>query len=145
MKHRLNPDLTTIDWKKMDDIFGKVGWSVREPEDIKASFEKSAYSIFIYNDDDEVVAFGRTVDDGRYYAMLADIVVDPDFQGEGVGSFIVETLREKLEADDYHFITLTAAPGKDDFYRAIGWKKQSSSFIWPLSEKQERQHVEPEE
>lgn len=143
MIHKLNPDYNTIDWKKMDDLFAKVGWAERKPEDIQASFEKSTFALFVYNEAGEVVAFGRTVDDGKYYAMLADIVVDPDFQGEGVGSFIVETLREKLT--DYHFVTLTAAPGKGDFYKAIGWKKQSTAYIWPLSEKQERQHVEPEE
>ncbi|MBA9077328.1 MULTISPECIES: GNAT family N-acetyltransferase [Rufibacter] len=140
MNYKLNPDYNTIDWKKMDDIFAKVGWSVRQPEDIRASFEKSSYSVFIYDEAGEVVAFGRTVDDGKYYAQLADIVVDPDYQGEGVGSFIVETLVDQLQG--YHFITLTAAPGKSDFYEAIGWKKQTSAYIWPLTDKQKRQHTE---
>ena len=34
-----------------------------------------------------IIAFGRVVGDGRYYAMLTDIVVDPDFQGQGLGKY----------------------------------------------------------
>ncbi len=139
----MNPDFNTIDWKKIDDILAKVGWSERKPEDIRSSFEKSSYSVFLYDDAGEVIGFGRTVDDGKYYAMLADIVVDPDYQGEGMGSFIVDTLKDKLT--NYHFITLTAAPGKGDFYKAIGWQQQSTAYIWPLSEKQVRQHVVKED
>ncbi|HSI90033.1 MAG TPA: GNAT family N-acetyltransferase [Adhaeribacter sp.] len=144
MHHKLNPDLNTIDWKQIADLIEKVGWSDRDPEDIKVSFQRSSYKVFVYNDQDQIIAFGRTVDDGRFYAQLADIIVDPDHQGENLGELVVETLTDQLK--DYHFITLTSATEKADmFYRHLGWKKQSTAFIYPLSEKQIRLHVEPGE
>jgi len=36
----------------------------------------------------------------------------------------------------FKFITLTSTPGKDKFYAKIGWKRQSSAFLWPFNEKQ---------
>ncbi|MNR39677.1 hypothetical protein D3C85_1579070 [compost metagenome] len=70
--------------------------------------------------------------------------MDPDFQGNGLGKYLVKALNEKL-GDNYHFVNLTAAPGKGDFYKSLGWKKQSTCYIWPQGPKQLRQHTEPEE
>ncbi len=144
MTHKLNPDLNTIDWSRLTELYDSVGWMERDPEDIKTSFERSTYKVFVFDDAGKIIAFGRTVDDGKFYAQLADIIVDPDHQGESLGELVVKTLTDQLL--DYHFITLTSATEKADmFYRHLGWKKQSTAFIYPLSEKQIRLHVEPGE
>lgn len=90
-------------------------------------------------DDRELVGFGRTMDDGRYYAMLVDVVVKPSCQGKGIGREIVTWLRERLGG--YKFVTLTAAVDKDDFYLKLGWKRQRSAMIWPMSEQQLNAHA----
>lgn len=143
LTYKINPDLSAIDWAYICELFDKVGWRKREPAEIAAAFARSSWTLFVYREA-QLIAFGRTVDDGRYYAILADIVVDPDFQGNGLGKYIVNTLNEKL-GPNYHFVNLTAAPGKGDFYKSLGWKKQSTAFIWPQGPKQKRQHTEPEE
>ena|SRR5687767_8027382 len=144
VKAELNPDLNTIDWNAVAKLIDKVGWMERTPEDIKTSFERSSFKVFVYDENNQILAFGRTVDDGKFYAQLADIIVDPDHQGEHLGEMVVKTLTDQLL--DYHFITLTSATEKADmFYRHLGWKKQSTAFIYPLSEKQIRLHVEPGE
>ena len=144
MKHKLNPDLDTINWKRIASLIDKVGWMEREETDIKISFERSTFKVFVFDESENIIAFGRTVDDGKFYAQLADIIVDPDHQGEHLGELVVKTLTEQLL--DYHFITLTSATERADmFYRHLGWKKQSTAFIYPLSEKQIRLHVEPGE
>jgi len=138
---KINPDLSEIDWVYVCELFDKVNWRTRLPEEIEKAFKSSTWTLFVFKDD-QLIAFGRTIDDGRYYAMLGDIVVDPDFQGKGLGKRIVSTLNTQLE--NYHFVTLTAAPGKENFYKSMGWKKQSTAFIWPQGPKQLRQHTEPE-
>ncbi len=139
---KINPDLSKIDWAYICELFSKVNWRTRLPDEIEKAFRSSTWTLFIF-DQEQLVAFGRTIDDGRYYAMLGDIVVDPEFQGNGLGKKIVSTLNGLL--DNYHFVTLTAAPGKEKFYKSMGWKKQSTAFIWPQGPKQLRQHTEPEE
>ena len=141
--YKINHNLDDVDWSRVCELFSKVGWRTRTEAEILAAFRRSTWNIFVYKDD-ILIAFGRTVDDGRYYAMLADIVVDPEYQGRGLGKYLVNTLNEKL-GDNFHFVTLTAAPGKGKFYKALGWKKQSTSYIWPQGPKQLRQHTEPEE
>ncbi len=139
---KVNPDLSKIDWVYICELFSKVNWRTRIPEEIEKAFRSSTWTLFIY-DEDRLIGFGRTIDDGRYYAMLGDVVVDPDFQGNGIGKKIVSTLNGLLE--NYHFVTLTAAPGKESFYQSMGWKKQTTAFIWPQGPKQLRQHTESEE
>lgn len=134
-----NPDLSNIDWDYVISLFYKIEWKHRLAEEIAAAFKNSTTTIFIFKED-QIIAFGRIVGDGRYYAMLADIVVDPDFQGQGLGKYLVSTLNNQLV--NYHFVNLTAAPGADDFYKGMGWKKQTTSFIWPQGPKQLRQHCE---
>ena len=136
-----NPDLDTIDWDYVISLFYKINWKHRVAEEIKAAFENSTHTLFVF-EETRLIAFGRVVGDGRYYAMLADIVVDPDYQGKGLGKYLVTTLNNQLE--NYHFVNLSAAPGADDFYKRMGWKKQTTAFIWPQGPKQLRQHCEPE-
>ena len=134
-----NPDLSKIDWDYVISLFYKIEWKHRKAQEIASAFKMSTTTIFVFKEE-QIIAFGRVVGDGRYYAMLADIVVDPDFQGQGIGKYLVTNLNNQLV--NYHFVNLTAAPGADDFYKSMGWKKQTTSFIWPQGPKQLRQHCE---
>lgn len=135
----INPNLDRVSWQAAVDLMDKVDWEPRVAHELRTAFEKSSYSCFVY-DNDKLVGFGRTMDDGQYYALIADVVVDPAYQGSGIGSVIVTKLKDALKG--YFFITLSAAPGKHGFYEKLNWKKQTSSFIWPLSEKQRKDHTE---
>jgi ribosomal protein S18 acetylase RimI-like enzyme len=130
--------LDGADWDEVAGLFAAVGWGRREPDQVRAAFEKSSHVVFI-RDGDRLAAMGRTIDDGRYYAVLVDIAVHPDFQGRGLGRTVTDHLRAQL--DGYRFVTLTAAPGKQDFYRKLGWVPQTSAMIWPQSDLQREQHT----
>jgi GNAT superfamily N-acetyltransferase len=127
-----------VDWIAVAGLFAEVSWGRRDPVQIRAAFEKSSHVMFIH-EGGELIAFGRTMDDGCYYGMLVDVVVKPGRQQAGLGREIVTYLREKL--DGYKFITLTAAPGKDEFYLKLGWLRQASAMIWPVSEQQREAHA----
>lgn len=141
LTYTMNPDLSLIDWDFMVTLYYKINWKKRDAAELEAAFKNSTTTLFVFKEQ-QIIAFGRVVGDGRYYAQLADIVVDPDFQGQGLGKYLVSTLNDTLI--DYHFVTLSAAPGADDFYKKMGWKKQITSFIWPQGPKQLRQHCEKE-
>lgn len=135
----INPDLETIDWKEVSEIFRQVNWGIRHPKNIENAFKKSSITCFI-KEEDTIVGFGRTVDDGKYYALLVDVIVHPEHQSKGIGTQIVNELKSRLIG--YNFITLTAAPNKEGFYRKIGWEKQKSAYIFPKDDKQRLEHCE---
>ena len=64
----------------------------RNPEDIKSAFERSSFVRFAYSNN-ILVGFGRTVDDGKYYALIVDLVIHPDFQNQDIGTNILVFLK----------------------------------------------------
>lgn len=138
MNIEFNNNIKTVDWLRVSELFSIVGWGSREPKDLKEAFEKSNFTYFAY-ENETLIGFGRTVDDGKYYALIVDLVIHPDFQGKGIGSTILLHLKNALE--NYAFTTLTSAVGKEGFYEKQGWMKQVTSFIWPRSEKQKRENT----
>lgn len=135
----LNPDLDHLNWDRIVSLFSLVEWETRKPEEVKKAFETSSF-VCIVKEANEIIGFGRTTDDGKYYAMLVDIVVDPKYQKKGIGKQIVNCLREQLKG--FRFITLSAAPGKEGFYQKLGWRKQKSAYIYPIDQKQVEEHCE---
>lgn len=130
-------DCSDIGWSQVSSMFEIVGWGYRSDDKVKASFERSSHVCFVKTDN-KIIAFGRTIDDGIYYGHIVDVVVHPDYQKQGLGTKIVEYLRSQMKG--YNFITLTAAPGKSEFYEKIGWKKQKTAYLWPKDSEQREQH-----
>ncbi len=120
MSFELNPILDSVNWIRISELFELVNWGIREPKEIEKSFRASSVTCFV-KDESEIIGFGRTVDDGRYYALLVDIVIHPNHQSKGIGKSIVNELQNRLEG--YEFITFTAAPNKEDFHHKIWLEK----------------------
>lgn len=135
--YKVNSD--GIDWNSVARLFAAVEWGKRESAELEAAFTASSHVRFAFKED-ELVGFGRTVDDGKYYALIVDLVVSPEYQGMGVGSKILSDLKNSLAG--YCFTTLTSAVGKESFYLKQGWAKQTTAFIWPRSNNQRKNHVE---
>jgi aralkylamine N-acetyltransferase len=138
MNIEFNSDIKAVNWQRASELFSLVGWGIRNPKEIQSAFEKSSFVRFAYSEN-VLIGFGRTVDDGKYYALIVDLVVHPEFQSKGIGSNILSYLKNSLES--YTFTTLTSSVGKEAFYEKQGWKRQVTSFIWPRSEKQSKENT----
>ncbi len=84
-----------IDWYSVSKLFEAVKWREREPNQLKEAFCTSSHVRFAL-DSEDIVGFGRTVDDGKYYALIVDLVISPYFQGKGIGSRILSELKDAL-------------------------------------------------
>lgn len=135
MKIRYVSKLDEVDWQQVSRLIGMVGWGTRSPEELEQAFQNSSFIRLAYVDN-QLIGMGRTVDDGMYYGWIVDLAILPEYQGNGIGSFILK----ELETDLQPFVTtmLTAAHGKGGFYEKLGWSKQTASYIWPRSEEQKR-------
>ena len=82
------------------------------------------YSV-VAEEDDQVVGMGRLIGDGMYY-MIADLVVQPDRQKEGIGSKIMDMLIGYVDKETpvggRSSIQLIAEKGKELFYESRGFK-----------------------
>jgi len=130
---RIEKNDAEISWERVVDLFQAVGWGVRDLGEVRAAFARSTFKAFAF-DGPKLIGFGRTIDDGRFYATVVDVVVDPGYQRQGVGRAIVEDLQSRLGA--FLVVTLTATPQVQPFYQRLGWRKQTTSMIYPRSPEQ---------
>ena len=112
---------------KLDDyrsLRESVGWQNFSTEQAVSALGNSAYDITVVNDD-TTIAMGRLIGDGLYY-LIVDVVVRPEFQGEGIGSKIIDMLLEyvdsKLMEGSRASVQLISEKGKEDFYIKKGFK-----------------------
>jgi aralkylamine N-acetyltransferase len=132
---QIERDDRSVSWDEVAALFEAVGWGQRNPDEIRAAFARSTFKVFAF-EDSELVGFGRTIDDGRFYATVVDVVVAPKHQGKGIGSAIVEDLQTRMSG--FLVVTLTAAPAVQPFYRRLGWRNQTTAMIRPRSQEQAR-------
>ncbi len=72
-----------------------------------------------------MIGFGRAISDDAYQAAIYDVAVTPDRQGEGLGTRIMEALVSRLAHCN---IILYASPGKEPFYRKLGWRQMKTGL-----------------
>ena len=77
----------------------------------------------------ELVGFLRLVGDGAYIYYVLDVMVNPDLQGRGIGKKLVELARDQVIASGFMKLFLTAIPGAEQFYEAIGFKPTLSPVL----------------
>lgn len=107
-----------------------VSWNNFFKEQTQKCLKNTLYSIEAV-DNNTIIGMGRLIGDGMYY-MMADIIVEPDYQGQGIGSNIVNKLAEYVHretpAGGRSSIQLVAEKGKEGFYEKLGFKLIPDEF-----------------
>lgn len=120
MEYREN-DLRYEDYCKLRE---SVEWLPYSKEQIQKALDNSLYTIRAV-DGNQTIGMGRLIGDGVYY-LIADIVVHPNYQKQGVGSKIVNMIIEYVEKatpiGGRSSIQLIAVKGKEAFYEKMGFK-----------------------
>ena len=126
MKITIKNNSRDIDWVRVASLYEGVGWGKREPGKLKKAFDSSTILSFILSDN-IVIGIGRALTDHEFYATIFDVIVAPEFQGNGIGRMIVEDLLKPLQG--LRFIHLTSTPGKEEFYKKFDFRKQKTAMV----------------
>ena len=78
----------------------EVGWKDINYKQIKKGLDNTMCKVSI-KIDNKVIACGRLVGDYSCKGLLSDIIVHPDYQGQGYGKIIVTTLIEMVNNGNY--------------------------------------------
>jgi ribosomal protein S18 acetylase RimI-like enzyme len=71
--------------------------------------------------DDRLIGFARATSDGVYRATIWDVMVHPDYQGQGIGRKLVETLLSHPKMNRVERVYLTTT-NQQRFYERIGFE-----------------------
>ena len=110
----------------------RVGWCEFPLEEAQAGIDNS-YMITCARDDEKAIGVVRLLWDGSYIAFLSDVIVDPDYQGQGIGKKLVESVIKRVKADmkpGYKVkMCLMAAKGKEPFYEKFGFSERPNENL----------------
>ena len=135
-----------INVKEVSLLCDKVGWPKRPEEKLKIALENSFLVSQMYicsNDtdglkkdkDERLIATCRATSDHAFNACLWDIIVDPEYQGQGLGKAIVSHSIRALLARDVANVTLFADADVVEFYERLGFVTDADGvkgmFLYP--------------
>jgi aralkylamine N-acetyltransferase len=124
MKISLTDDASEIDWGKLAVVFQKAPLGARDPVKLCETFTNSTVRCFVWHGK-KLIGAGRAITDGVAYAAIFDVVLLPEHQGKGIGKQIMLSLAERSKAAN---IILHAVPGKEEFYRKLGYRKMKTAM-----------------
>jgi ribosomal protein S18 acetylase RimI-like enzyme len=109
--------------EKYWELFLTTGWNEAyqaTPETLLQAVANSAFYISAY-DGDKLVGFGRVLSDGYLHATIYEMIIEPTYQRQGIGSEILTRLVEKCVDLGITDIQLFCAKGKVGFYQKHGF------------------------
>lgn len=110
----------------------KVGWGKRDNIVVKEALDNTLYSITVY-DDEKVIGYGRIIGDKTIFLYIQDIIVIPEYQGNKIGTEIVNRLLKKI--DEYKKINpairtyIGPSLGRESFYKKFGFKTRKEAGL----------------
>lgn len=118
--------LTDIDWHELSALYLAAPLGNKSPENLKTVFTNSMFRCFVSEENGRLVGVGRVLADGVDCAYICDIAVLPSQQGTGLGKQIVSHLVGLSRG--HRKIILYAVPGKEGFYRKLGFKRMTTAM-----------------
>lgn len=95
-------------------------WShANDPERLRTAVRCSSYSV-VAVEGDTIIGFARAMSDEAFAVYIADILVAPARQREGIGRALTEAIQEHYPLATFHHQVLIAERGVEGFYRRLG-------------------------
>jgi ribosomal protein S18 acetylase RimI-like enzyme len=103
------------------DLRESVGWS-RWEQDYPSAFDGYAATVSAHVDDGRLVGWVAVISDNLRHAFLVDVMVDPDFQRQGIGTTLVRRAVEEMRARGITLIHVDCTPEHAKFYEGCGFR-----------------------
>ncbi len=121
MEIKYTNDITVEEY---GELRRSVGWREIPAHQTERGLKNSLF-ITCARDGERPVGLLRVLGDGGYTAVIADVFVRPEYQGQGIGKQLVQNavayIKGSLEPGDKILVYLMAAKGRETFYKQFGF------------------------
>nr|ASU54204.1 histone acetyltransferase [Hevea brasiliensis] len=121
-----------VDVYDLQALCDKVGWPRRPLSKLAAALKNSYMVVTLHslrkspgsegNDQKKLIGMARATSDHAFNATIWDVLIDPSYQGQGLGKALIEKLIRALLQRDIGNITLFADSQVVEFYRNLGFE-----------------------
>lgn len=101
-------------------LYRAHNWThANDPTRLRLAIDSSSFSV-VAEDDGTIVGFARAMSDEAFAVYIADILVAPERQREGIGRSLARAILDHYPLDRFHHQVLIAERGAEGFYRRLG-------------------------
>ena len=129
--YEFSTDPARIDAARVHELVSRYTyWAMDRPRAVMDAAIAGSRPYGVYRRDTGTqVAFARVVTDGATFAWLADVIVDPDLRGQGIGKLLVAGVVADIEPLGLRR-TLLATADAHGLYEQFGWRPVDDEFRW---------------
>ena len=113
-------------------LYDSVGWGAYDKKISKIALDNTFYSISIY-DNDKIIGYGRLIGDTICFIYIQDVIVRKEYQGNKIGTLIMNKLLEKIneiKKDNPNLrVYLGATKNREKFYEKFGFIKRTDANL----------------
>jgi GNAT superfamily N-acetyltransferase len=116
-------------------LYRAVDWRMKPlaPDEVlRAVWERAEYCVTVRNEAGTLVGMARAISDGGFFIGIYDVVVDPKYQGQGVGTEMMRLVMQFVETGPWYRTFLFSAPGKEGFYAKLGFLTPEEVGMTPM-------------
>lgn len=106
----------------------KVGWGDTPKQLAETALNNSLFHV-VARYENNIVGMARIIGDGAMFFYIQDLIVDPEYQNNGIGDLLMQNLESYLSkfALKGSTIGLLSASGKESFYSRYGYQERNGS------------------
>jgi GNAT superfamily N-acetyltransferase len=129
--YEFSTDPARIDAARVHELISQhTYWAKDRPRGVMDAAIAGSRPYGVYRRDTGAqVAFARVVTDSVTFAWLADVIVDPDVRGQGIGKLLVAGVVADIEPLGLRR-TLLATADAHGLYEQFGWRPVNDGFKW---------------
>ncbi|MEM8675332.1 MAG: GNAT family N-acetyltransferase [Cyanobacteria bacterium P01_G01_bin.67] len=122
-------DKSKVDFAQLQHLFSRTAfWArSRNMDELEIAIDNSNPVVTVW-DTERLIGFARATSDGVYRAAIWDVVVDPDYQGAGLGRKLVQTVLSHPLVSKVERVYLTTTH-KQSFYEKIGFERNETTTM----------------
>ena len=112
--------------QEYNNLRRSVEWPTYDEAVVSKALQNTFCSVVIEAENGEAIGMGRIIGDGAIYLHIQDVIVRPDFQGEGIGRLIMEELMryvQRVGARNTN-VGLMCSKGREPFYKSFGFTER---------------------
>lgn len=131
-----------LTYEEFINIIKTVCWKEPSRRQLEIALKNCLTVKYVLNG--KTVGMARAITDYGYMSLIADVIVIPECQGQGIGKLMINNLLDRiknsLEPEEEALVELLAAPGKTIFYEKFNFKvkrevAESGMYTWLKREK----------
>ncbi len=103
-------------------LYESVGWSAyaKDPELLCRAIRSSSFVVTAWSEGGQLIGLARVISDDVTICYVQDILVNPDFQGVGVGRGLFAQVSERYQHVRQTVLITDDQPQQRAFYESMG-------------------------